>query len=215
MKAEYHWQLCREALSEFFSAEALEAIMQANTGQDAILRGFFGHPEFHFDESKFERGWRYVTAQRDLVRRTLANSEPPAAAWAAFGRLLHACQDFYAHSNYVRLWAAHYGEDDLPPPEQFDGLNEALVQHPDLRSGNVYYPLEVLTFFERTRDWATKRLPEDSHAQMNLDYPERGPLFWYAMAGARQRSAHELHTLLAELDDAARARFAGKGAQSA
>ncbi|MBI3159366.1 MAG: hypothetical protein HYZ26_07195 [Chloroflexi bacterium] len=211
MKAEYHRQLCRESAGEFFAPEALEAVIAANTGQDAILRGFFGHPEFHFDESRFAEGWAYVESQRGVIRRALQNGAPLEGAWAAFGRLLHAVQDFYAHSNYVRLWAAHYGEADLPPAESFDGLNEHLLNHPDLRSGNVYYPLELLTFFERTRDWATPRLPADSHARMNLDYPARGPLFWYAMEGARQRSAHELQSLLAGMDEAARAWFSGKG----
>ncbi len=212
MKAEYHVQLCAQALDGFFSPAALAAIQAANTGQDAIFSGFFGHPEFHFDESKFARGWAYVAEQRARVRHTLQNGAPVEEAWAAFGRLLHAVQDFYAHSNYTKLWAEHYGEGDLPPAEQFDGLNEHLLNHPDLRSGHVYYPLEILTFFERTRDWATARLPLDSHAQMNLDYPERGPLFEYAMVGAAQRSAQELELALEGLDEAARQKFSGKTA---
>ncbi|TAK13271.1 MAG: hypothetical protein EPO32_05975 [Anaerolineae bacterium] len=210
MKKIYHEQLCQESLGEFFSPAALAVITAANTGQDAILRGFFAHPEFHFDESKFDLGWAYVESQRRIVREVLAGEGPAAEAWAAFGRLLHAVQDFYAHSNYTRLWAAHYTEDDLPPPAQFDGMNDQLIHNPDLRSGNVYYPLELLTFFDRTRDWATPRLPADSHANMNLDYPARGPLFWYAMEGARQRSAHELQTLLAVLNESQKSRFSGK-----
>jgi hypothetical protein len=211
VKAVYHRQLCEETLGDFFAPDALEAVIAANVGQDALLGGFFGHPEYHFDESKFERGWAYVGSQREAVRTSLANGAPAGQARAAFGRLLHAVQDFYAHSNYARLWAAHYGEGDLPPVEAFDGLNEHLLNHSDLRSGNVYYPLEFLTFFERTRAWATRRLPADSHAQMNLDYPERGPLFWYAMEGARQASARELGRALEGMSGAARARFGGKG----
>ena len=76
-------------------------------------------------------------------------------------------------------------------------MDEALIEHPDLITGQVYFGEAVMFLIPLLTDWIMKRLPRDAHAWMNLDYPERGPLFPYAIEAARQRTIYE-YDLLAE-----------------
>ena len=69
-----------------------------------------------------------------------------------------------------------------------DALIPDLLKHPELRSGRVYYPLEFLTFIPGLANLVRRWLPPDSHAWMNLDSPNRGPLFPYAIAAARHHT---------------------------
>jgi len=54
-------------------------------------------------------------------------------------------------------------------------------------------------------------LPEDSHGHMNLDHPERGPLFTFAVEAAVKRTIHEFETISyrikEELGESIRDRF--------
>jgi hypothetical protein len=207
MESPYHIQLCQETLGDKLSPEALEAVIAANLRQDGLFTGLVGHPEFHFDESLFEEAWAYVESQRQIVIHTLKEGEPPEEAWRAFGRLLHSVQDFYAHSNYVRLWASRYPEMSLPSVKEFNGLDEELVNSPELFSDHMYYPFEAITIFRSMRPLAQRLLPDDAHVNMNLDTPEMGPLFYYAMEGARQRSLLEFGLLEARLGEKELERF--------
>jgi hypothetical protein len=207
MESLYHIQLCQETLGDKLSPQALEFIVEANLGQDGLFTGLVGHPEFHFDESMFEEAWAYVESQRQIVLTTLREGGPPEEAWRAFGRLLHAVQDFYAHSNYVRLWASRYPEMSLPSVKEFSGLDQELVNSSELYSDHMYYPLEAITIFPSMRPLARRLLPDDSHANMNLDTPAMGPLFYYAMEGARQRSLLEFGLLEAKLGEKELERF--------
>src|SRR3970040_1151956 len=125
MDALYHHQILKRALGAHVSLRALEAIYRANIGQD--LRGLFGHPEYHFDDNAIVESLAYIEECRALATRT----ESPAEAWSAFGSLSHAAQDFYAHSNYVRLWVERL-DGQLQPPETIDGLDPSLLKHPRL-----------------------------------------------------------------------------------
>lgn len=190
MDAAYHIALLQRALSERLSARALEAITRANLGQDG-WRGLLFHPEYHCDED-IPRALAYIEA----CRAEAAHATDPAEAWAAFGRLTHAAQDFYAHSNYVRLWAERLN-DEQPMLESVDGLDPELLRHPRLFAARVYLPLEMLYYLPALRPWLRRTLPADSHAVMNLDNPEAGPLFPFALEAARQRTVFEFERILA------------------
>ncbi|MEK6221456.1 MAG: hypothetical protein N2D54_04340 [Chloroflexota bacterium] len=209
MDSPYHIQLCQEGLGTKFSTRVLQIITSANIRQDGIFTGLVGHPEYHFDSDKFKESKAYIQSQRKIIYASLEDDSKSKLAWEAFGQLLHAAQDYYAHSNYVRLWAERYHPDDLPAIESFNGLNPSLLTHPDLISCKVYYPFEAITYFPRMRPFARKFLPADSHANMNLDDPGRGPLFPFAMAGSRQATTLELDTLLENIPTDLHARFFG------
>ncbi len=209
MLKEYHRQILERAVGERFSPSALKVVVRANLRQDN-LPGQVGHPEYHFDNSAFEAGNAYLEAQRDIIRDTVRRKKDIRRAWRAFGRLTHAAQDFYAHSNYVRLWAARLTpQEGISAMRDINPLDEAILTDQMLHSGKVYWQ-EVISFIPALRPLASRILPPDSHAAMNLDEPGRGPLFVAAMAAARKRTVYELERLLAEFSPEEQARFLGQ-----
>jgi hypothetical protein len=58
----------------------------------------------------------------------------------------------------------------------------------------LYYPLEALSFVPALRPLVTHRLPRDSHAWMNKDYPGR-PNFDFAFHAAVKRTVLEFERL--------------------
>jgi len=180
-------------------------IIQANVNQDRIT-GQFGHDEFHFDNNAFDKTYAYIEEQRVLVVTSLKSGDA-YSAWQAFGRFLHSAQDFYAHSNYITLWVNRFdysprGEAErdeqallptgmLPPPPEVDPMDPNLIASPNLRSGKVYFPLDWLYFIKRIRPLILRLIPHDSHAWMNLDTPEQGFKFDYAMHAAIKRTVIE------------------------
>lgn len=185
----YHLKILHEALSEKVSKRALEAIGAANIGQD-VIRGQFGHDEYHFDNNAFAASYAYIEENRALIRPALETGDVDMA-WAAFGRLSHTAQDFYAHSNYLRLWLAQFDEGNAPPVAEVAHAAPAFLQHPELHSGKLYYPLELFSYIPPLKKYILPHLPRDSHAWMNLDTPEQGPLFEYAYAAAVKRTNDE------------------------
>lgn len=113
------------------------------------------------------------------------------SAQQAFGRLTHAAQDFYAHSNYVLRWLGRFPEGHWPPPNEIDPLDGDLLMGPELRSGKIYWPLEPFSWIPWIGRFILPLLPRDSHAWMNLDKPDRGPAFPYAIAAALKRTRLE------------------------
>jgi hypothetical protein len=188
MYAKYHADITRQALQDRFSDAAMKKVIAANLYQDR-LTAQIGHDEYHFDNNAFEKGYAYIEEQRALVRKTLESGQV-ASAWAAFGRLTHSAQDFYAHSNYVDLCLSCHNE-AAPTPSEIDPVDSALLAHPMLHSGKVYMPLEPLSFFKILRPLVMPLLPRDSHAWMNLDSPEQGPQFDYAFHAAVKRTRIE------------------------
>ncbi len=193
MLAEYHIEICQRALEGKFSVRALETIMDANTAQDN-LGGQIGHPEYHFDDNAFEEGYAYLEEQREIIMTIFSEEGNIEHAWKAFGRLTHAAQDFYSHSNYLELWAQSFPKDEILPADQVNALDQDTLNHPDLRSGRIYFP-EVLAFIPSLRPLTRRILPADSHANMNLDYPERGNFFPYAIEAAVKRTLYEYEQL--------------------
>jgi hypothetical protein len=194
MLTQYHIEIMLNSLGTRFSPRAMSAIIYANVNQDR-LSGQFGHDEFHFDNNAFEKSYAYIEAQRALTISSLHKNDA-LSAWSAFGRMTHTLQDFYAHSNYITLWLARFDPSTssgqtLPPSSEVDPVDLGLIQSPDLHSGKVYYPFELLYFIRKTRAFSLRWLPKDSHAWMNLDSPEQGFKFDYAMQAAIKRTLIE------------------------
>lgn len=187
-----HEQMTREALASHMSERALELVIAANLKQDS-LRGQIGHDEYHFDNNAFDKGYAYVKEQRGYVLASLL-SPGVLSAWIAFGRLTHAVQDFYSHTNYITMWFdLHNGTP--PPPPEIDPVRKDLIESPNIHSAKVYFPWDVLYFIPFTRKAALKMLPDDSHGKMNLDSPKQGPRFEYARAAAIKRTIYEFELL--------------------
>ena len=202
-----HRQITIAALEDLFSQNALEIIVAANLGQDA-LRGQVGHDEFHFDNNAFDKAYAYIEAQWNMIISALEHADP-VSAWQAFGRLTHTAQDFYAHSNYIALWMSRYAQPALPTPEQVDPLDPELIHSPMLQSGKLYYPLEALSFIPGLKRFVLPWLPHDAHAWMNLDDPSRGRAFPYAFQAAVKRTRHEYGQVSLQLNPETRALFLG------
>jgi hypothetical protein len=202
MHARYHRQLTTQVLQGKLRPEVLETVIAANLGQDGLL-GLIGHPEFHFDDNAFASGQAYIDAQRrqalDVLHSPVPSPLKLRLAWQAIGRLLHAAQDFYAHSNYAFLWLDSHPD---AIPEEIVPLDLSILESPSLRSGRVYYLREFLSYIPPLRPLALRLLPRDAHAWMNLDGPERGPLFAYALRAAHKRSQVEVGKVIDPLDPA-------------
>lgn len=208
MLIKIHDEMTREALSDQFSPHALEVIVAANLNQDA-LHGQFGHDEFHYDNNAIEKGDRYIIEQRGYVLTALLSPASDSAsifAWAAFGRLLHAAQDFYSHTNYVTLWLNQFSGSPPSPPE-IDPLQKDLIENPSLHSGKIHFPMDVLYFIPFMRPMTLKLLPPNSHGRMNLDSPAQGPHYDYARAAAVKRTHYEFDLLQKLLPPEMFARF--------
>jgi hypothetical protein len=204
MWPKYHGRITTQALESHVSAAALEAIVAANLGQDAI-RYQVGHDHYHYDNNSFAAGDAYLAAQRQAIAEALVRAET-RPAWQAFGRLSHAVQDFYAHTNYVALWREH---DPAATPERVSPLSDAILNDARLHSGRLYYPLEALSFVPAVAPFVAALLPPDSHARMNKDDPSR-PDFEFAFAAAVKRTELEFQAILGDLSPRQAVLFAGK-----
>lgn len=199
MLPKYHAEITREALKYLFSEIALKKIIAANLYQDRPT-GQIGHDEFHFDNNAFEQGYAYIEEQRVLVVSSLQTNNI-RAAWAAFGRLTHTAQDFYAHSNYVDLWLARDGNGAGQTPSEIDPVDLALIESPALHSGKIYLPLEPFSLIKPLKPLVMPLLPRDSHAWMNLDGPEQGPKYTFAFHAAVKRTKLEYEKTIAGLSN--------------
>jgi hypothetical protein len=207
MLTPYHIEMMHLALDDMFSPRALEKIIKANVSQDR-LRGQIGHHEYHFDHNTFDKSYAYIEEQRALTVSSLMHKDTPSA-WAAFGRLTHTAQDFYAHSNYIDLWLACQLESDVPIPSEVDPVDPSLIHSLTLRSGKVYM-LELLTFIPILKPLVMLLLPRDAHGWMNLDSPERGPNFKYAFQAAVKRTKLEFERTTKDLPADLFGLFVGK-----
>ena len=194
MLGQYHRAMTEEALEGKMSPETIQAVVTGNLYQDR-LAGQFGHPEYHFDDNAFQAGYRFMELQKQIILSETSKNNIPTEAWLAFGRLTHAAQDFYAHSNYVRLWEKQFGAQTT----KIDPLLTELLTHPDLRSGKIYQPFEWFSSNHGIGRWIKNRIPHDAHTWMNLDKPESGPLFFLAIEAATQRTAWEFSEMVKQL----------------
>ena len=198
MRKIYHLEICKRALADYFSARALDIIMKANIGQDKV-RYQFKHPHFHFDSNEFEASFNYIEEQRQIILEINNSFDKLRASWQAFGRLTHVVQDFYAHSNYIQLWLNTFSYTNTPTPQQVVAMDMDILQDPDLHSGNVYI-LDWLAFIPGFYAIAHYLSPADSHTHMNLDHPDRGMQFSYAVEAAVKRTVYEYNQITRLLD---------------
>jgi hypothetical protein len=199
MHPKYHIEITHQALQDLFSDAAMKQIITANLYQDRPA-GQIGHDEYHFDNNAFEKGYAYIEEQRGLAIASL-RSNNAVSAWAAFGRLSHSAQDFYAHSNYVDLWLAYQSNGSVPPASEIDPVDSSLIDNPALRSGKIYMPLEPFSLIKPLSPFVKRLLPRDSHAWMNLDSPEQGPRFDFAFQAAVKRTKIEFEKTTVDLPD--------------
>ena len=188
----HHTEMMREALGAHVSPRALEVMIAANLKQDSWI-GLLGHDEYHFDNNAFDESNRYIKEQRGYVIAALL-SPGVLSAWIAFGRLSHAVQDFYSHTNYVSMWLGE-GSGTPRASSEIDPLRKDLIEGPALHSGRVYLPMDALYFVPFLRKFSLALLPRDSHGWMNLDSPAQGPHFEYARAAAVKRTVYEFELL--------------------
>jgi hypothetical protein len=197
MLPKYHAEITKKALRDTVSAAALEKIVAANLHQDR-LSAQFGHDEIHVDNNAFEKANTYMEEERARVGHSLQAGDV-SSAWAAFGRLTHTAQDFYAHSNYIDLWLSCQPDGAIPTPSEIDPLDPDLIDTPALRSGKIYLLLELFSFVKFLKPLVMPLLPPDAHAWMNLDSPEQGPNFTFAFHAAVKRTKLEFEKTTAGL----------------
>lgn len=203
----YHIEICKRALKDTISPAALNIIIAANLAQDG-LRGLVGHPEYHFDNNAIEAGCAYIEVQRQIIWDTMNTLSEIKFAWEAFGRLTHAAQDFYAHSNYISLWIRAHHKTELPPPEKVKALQYEILNHPDLCSGKVYL-WDWLAFVPGMHGLAQRLLPFNSHTHINLNSPKQGSMFPYAFEAALKRTIIENEQITREFEKTKLLRFNG------
>lgn len=197
MLTEYHIEIMFESLGDHLGARPLAVMTKANIKQDRFT-GQFLHDEFHFDNNAFAKTYAYIEMQREMAGSALKDKDV-VSTWQAFGRLSHSVQDFYAHSNYVTLWLNRFDGQTPPPPGEIDPVHPDVIRSPDLRSGKTYPPLEWLYYVKRLRRFVLPLIPRDSHAWMNLDSPEQGFKFEYAMQAAIKRTRIEYERTMKSL----------------
>ncbi len=201
----HHREILQEALENKISPRALKAITKANARQD-YLHGQIGHDEYHFDNNAFDESYAYIEKNHAQVHTALKDRRVEDA-WAAFGRLTHTAQDFYAHSNYIPLWLAQFDAESTPRPIDVDHADQAIITSAALRSGKLYFPLELLSFIPIINKFVMPYIPKDSHAWMNIDSPKQGMKFDYTFAAAVKVTRDEFEKVLTGLSEEEEKRF--------
>lgn len=175
---------------EQLAPESLELVDRGNRTQDKFyLTEHFMDPARHFTDDQVRGGLEFVRSTREKVVEEAAAAPRDYAAWrrALFhvGGLLHAVQDFYAHSNYVEIKLAR-GEplelvdwDNLPeglttayflattvPPSELEDPG-----HYEEVFGREFADMKGLRDEEAVRYAATRRVAF-THSQLGKDSPE-------------------------------------------
>lgn len=89
------------------SKKSLKVIDDACTSQDAVSSPGFTDPSHHFCNCKITQGQNYIESCYREIDKHLGGVDKSESEWKSvleqFGLMLHAAQDFYAHSNYIEL----------------------------------------------------------------------------------------------------------------
>ena len=200
----YHRKITEEALQGLVAESALEVMIAADIGQDA-LRYQINHDHFHYDSNAFSSSDAYIESQRQRIRQALSLGENKEA-WKAFGRLSHTVQDFYAHSNYVALWLAA-NERVAHGSEQIDPLDRKILDDPTLHSGKPHF-FDLLKYWKLLPTSWEKWISPDSHLAMNIDGPDR-PNFDWVFSASVKRTRMEFIQVYDSLSEEQKIDFAG------
>lgn len=200
MLRRYHQAITQQALEFYFDIPALNEVIAANLAQDVVTNQLGATPYFHFDNNMIAEGNEYVEAQHVLIIQLASEHRSSRVQRRAFGRLCHAVQDFYSHTNYVSLWLNAYGGISSQSPGQIDAVDMNILQHQQLSSG-YFVPWRDPFYLIPGIGPLLKKiyLPADSHEAMHLDSPQRNPYFDYAFQAAIQRTRFEYERLATAL----------------
>ena len=199
MNSYFHTLITIDALGDNFSENALNEIIKANVNQDSIIGQVF-HNEYHYDNDKVSLSNQYLKDQK-LVWLQAINRSSIKSARKAFGRLIHTAQDFYAHSNYAKLFSTFLPNSDFYGSYP-DCLCPGILNAKDLRSHKVYFPIDYLSIFPFFAKKLRNHAPSDSHLQMNLDTPFSGALFGLVYRLAIIRTLTEFNSIAQGIDNA-------------
>lgn len=200
MDQEYHVIITKNAIGKYFESLALDQIIQANINQDNLIYQLGNHPHHHFDNNKISESLAYIESEHELILELATKENTGEVQRGAFGRLCHAAQDFYAHSNYVDLWLKENGGLDNNKPSDIDGLDKKLLTHPDLFTGDFVFWRDIIYYIPIINSFARKiYVPKYSHEAINLDSPSKGIKFEYALIAAQQRTYFEYSCVINSL----------------
>ena len=210
MNSLFHQLITIDALTDNFSAAALKEIVNHNIRQDAIKNQLF-HDEIHFDNNKFVEGNQLILDLHDCCVDSIKQGIY-ADARSAFGKITHTAQDFYAHSNYARLYEVLIENQTPNNNHNLDCLSPAILKSSFLKSHTVSFPFDYLCIIPLFARWFSKYFPEDSHARMNLDTPQSdGPFdLAYQLAVIRTRIEYQAIITGNHLTDSQIRAFQGK-----
>lgn len=174
MNTDSHEKMVRDAWSNLLSAEALEWAVAANREMDIYQLS----PEKHFDNARnrealqfrWEKGLHhYFTQAMDY-----ANPQKPSRKRVvqALGRTSHALQDFYAHTNWIEIYAG-LGKVETMAPLLDDTFQISLFPE-NLSSG--FYSLKYGSTGCPTCGGSYKPPVGYAycHEQIAKDYPQKG-----------------------------------------
>lgn len=212
MLSRYHIEITKRSLGAFFTFSSLRDITHANVAQDSIASLFGVEARRHVCDCTVGESLAYIAEEHALIVELSQQPGTESKQRAALGRLLHTAQDFYAHTNYVAIWAATQGQDVLQKGLDalgVDGLgtnaiDPTLFSHPALQIAEWVSWREPLYYIPGLgallrRFW----LPTSSHEAINLDSPKQGVYFYLAMAIARQRTLKEYSFAVAKIREVA------------
>lgn len=168
MHSYYHTLVTIDALSTSLSSGALSEVIRANLQQDSIIGQIF-HNEYHFDNNKLAEGVAYIRQQEHACLEYIQSAQFSRAR-RAFGSLIHTIQDYFSHTNFVRLFNIDQNIEIMAQLEIIQMINEIKL----IKSHMVHIPIDLFklppTIYLLIRD----HLPKNSHAYMNLDTPLSG-----------------------------------------
>ena len=194
MNEEYHRQVTIDAIGNQLTAKELETVIAATVGQDRVLN-WLTTPQRHYDGRYFAESEAYIAEERahaiDAFRRG-----DRTAGLQALGRLLHTRQDFYSHSNWMRLCAADATTWNTEDP----AICLAPQDAPGLFAAKAPFWIHVI-YLIPVLGSLVKRfyLPADYHEAMHLDDPSRGPLFAPSLVAARKHTRLEWDKVMSTL----------------
>ena len=173
------------------SKKCSSQLISAQYRQD-ILKQF--DAAAHFDNCAFQPSFDYIDSQLREVDHLLSQSgasiNAAHSAMSHLGRITHALQDFYAHSNWIEIQYQHRSQEFNP-----DSLLIRLWQHSDRKRIQ-----ETPNIISGTVWWNGPRQCDEtgslSHGDLNKDSPS-------SKAGKEQlpdwnRTAYTIAFLLAE-----------------